>query len=71
MVLVVHFPQSCQISTSDIIEGAIYSILSLLACVTPKTAFRLYGIIPVPAWLAISGLFAYDFYLTWHKKVCD
>jgi hypothetical protein len=26
--------------------------------------FALYGIIPVPAWLAVSGLFAYDMYST-------
>lgn len=26
--------------------------------------FQLYGIIPVPAWLAVSGLFSYDLYST-------
>ncbi|KAF9534438.1 hypothetical protein CPB83DRAFT_844247 [Crepidotus variabilis] len=49
-------------------SGAIYSVLSLLACVAPKMTFRLYGIIPVPAWLAITGLFGYDFYSTISQK---
>lgn len=26
--------------------------------------FQLYGIIPVPAWLVVSGIFAYDSYTT-------
>ncbi|KJA21675.1 hypothetical protein HYPSUDRAFT_140292 [Hypholoma sublateritium FD-334 SS-4] len=45
-------------------SGAIYSIVTLLACVAPKMTFQLYGIIPVPAWLAVSGLFSYDLYST-------
>jgi hypothetical protein len=26
--------------------------------------FQLYGIIPIPAWLVVSGIFAYDSYST-------
>jgi len=26
--------------------------------------FQLYGIIPIPAWLIVSGIFAYDSYTT-------
>ncbi|KAF8171820.1 hypothetical protein BJ912DRAFT_860398 [Pholiota molesta] len=44
--------------------GAIFSIITYLACVAPTMQFALYGIIPVPAWLAVSGLFAYDMYST-------
>lgn len=50
--------------------GAIYSVVSLLACVAPTLTFQLYGIIPVPAWLAVTGLFSYDLYSTLSAKVC-
>ena len=50
--------------------GAIYSIVSFLACVAPKMTFQLYGIIPVPAWLLVAGLFSYDLYRTVKKEVC-
>ncbi|KAG5654455.1 hypothetical protein H0H81_001954 [Sphagnurus paluster] len=43
-------------------SGAIYSVVSLLACVAPTMTFQLYGIIPIPAWLAVTGIFAYDTY---------
>ncbi|KAF9480796.1 hypothetical protein BDN70DRAFT_877116, partial [Pholiota conissans] len=45
-------------------SGAIYSIVTFLACVAPTMKFALYGIIPVPAWLVVSGLFSYDVYST-------
>ena len=31
--------------------------------------FQLYGIIPIPAWLVVSGIFAYDTYSTVAKNV--
>ncbi|KAH9483030.1 RHOMBOID-like protein 12, mitochondrial [Psilocybe cubensis] len=49
-------------------SGAIYTIVTLLACVAPKLTFQLYGIIPVPAWLAVSGFFTYDMYRTISEK---
>ncbi|KDR74534.1 hypothetical protein GALMADRAFT_250548 [Galerina marginata CBS 339.88] len=49
-------------------SGAIYSVVSLLACIAPTLTFQLYGIIPVPAWLAVSGFFAYDLYSTMSNK---
>ena len=51
-------------------KGAIYSILSLLACVAPNMTFQLYGIIPISAWLAVSGIFVYDLFSTMYGKVC-
>lgn len=57
------------INSFIIIQGAIFSITSLLACVAPTMRFHLYGIIPIPAWLAVSGLFAYDFYSTLSNQV--
>ncbi|RDB23288.1 RHOMBOID-like protein 12, mitochondrial [Hypsizygus marmoreus] len=43
-------------------SAAIYGVISFLACVAPKMTFQLYGLIPIPAWLAVSGIFAYDTY---------
>ena len=51
-------------------SGAMYSVISFLACVAPKATFQLYGIIPVPAWLCVSGLFLYDVYSAMNDKVC-
>lgn len=54
-----------------VLIGAIYSIVSLFACVAPTATFQLYGIIPVPAWLLVTGLFSYDLYSTLSNKVRD
>lgn len=51
------------------ITAAIYSIVSFLACVAPRMTFQLYGIIPIPAWLAVTGIFAYDTYSAINDKV--
>jgi len=49
-------------------SAAIYSVVSFLACVAPKMTFQLYGIIPIPAWLAVAGIFAYDTYSAVNDK---
>ncbi|GLB33595.1 putative rhomboid [Lyophyllum shimeji] len=49
-------------------SGAIYSVVSFLACVAPTMTFQLYGIIPVPAWLLVTGVFAYDTYSAINDK---
>lgn len=49
--------------------AAIYSVVSFLACVAPRMTFQLYGIIPIPAWLAVTGIFAYDTYSAINDKV--
>ncbi|KAG6890931.1 hypothetical protein C0995_000888 [Termitomyces sp. Mi166 len=36
--------------------------------IAPKATFQLYGIIPVPAWLAVTGIFAYDTYSAMYDK---
>ncbi|KAJ6629199.1 hypothetical protein B0H10DRAFT_1988444 [Mycena sp. CBHHK59/15] len=56
-------PASCGAS------AAIYSILSYLACAAPGSKIYLYAILPVPTWLLVSGLFAYDTYRTATDKV--
>ncbi|KAH8830245.1 hypothetical protein DL96DRAFT_1813323 [Flagelloscypha sp. PMI_526] len=49
-------------------SGALYSAISFLACAAPRMTFMLYGIVPVPAWLAVSGIFAYDAFSTLRKS---
>lgn len=49
--------------------GAIYSVLSFLACVAPRMTFQLYGIIPIPAWACVSGIFLWDSYQSLHSSV--
>lgn len=49
-------------------SAAIYSVVSFLACVAPRMTFQLYGIIPIPAWLAVTGIFAYDTYSAINDK---
>ncbi|KAF8528883.1 rhomboid-domain-containing protein [Hysterangium stoloniferum] len=43
-------------------SGAIYAVISFMACVAPRASFLIFGIIPVPAWGCVGGLFAYDLY---------
>ncbi|KAL1744398.1 hypothetical protein HDZ31DRAFT_38746, partial [Schizophyllum fasciatum] len=45
-------------------SGAIDAVLGFLACAAPRMTFMIYGIVPVPAWLAVGGFFAYDLYGT-------
>ncbi|KAJ7904315.1 hypothetical protein B0H14DRAFT_3079212 [Mycena olivaceomarginata] len=45
-------------------SAAIYSTISFLAFATPRTTLLLYGIVPVPIWLAVGGIFMYDTYRT-------
>lgn len=43
-------------------SAAVYGVVSYLACYAPTMTFQLYGIVPIPAWICVSGLFAYDLY---------
>ncbi|KAJ7774349.1 hypothetical protein DFH07DRAFT_801130 [Mycena maculata] len=45
-------------------SAAVYSTLSFLAFSAPRTTLLVYGIIPVPIWLVVGGLFSYDLYRT-------
>ncbi|KAF9046048.1 rhomboid-domain-containing protein [Hymenopellis radicata] len=46
-------------------SGAVYSVVTLLACMAPRMTFVIW-FIPVPAYLAAPGLFAWDMY--WQLK---
>lgn len=43
-------------------SGAVYAVISFFACVAPMTQFALFGIIPMPAWLFVTGVFLMDGY---------
>ncbi|KAH9853736.1 hypothetical protein C2E23DRAFT_727964 [Lenzites betulinus] len=49
-------------------SGAIYSVISFFACVAPTAQFALFGIIPLPAWAFVTGIFLYDGYSAMHDK---
>lgn len=43
-------------------SGAVYGCLSYFAATNPRATFLIFFVIPAPAWLCVSGLFAYDAY---------
>ncbi|KAI9001225.1 hypothetical protein BD414DRAFT_574685 [Trametes punicea] len=49
-------------------SGAIYSVVSFFACVAPTATFALFGIIPVPAWALVTGIFLWDGYSAMNQK---
>ncbi|EIW62087.1 uncharacterized protein TRAVEDRAFT_163861 [Trametes versicolor FP-101664 SS1] len=49
-------------------SGAIYSVISFFACVAPTATFALFGIIPLPAWAFVTGIFLYDGYSAVNSK---
>jgi hypothetical protein len=40
--------------------GALYGVLAFFACMAPRATFLIFGIVPCPAWLCISGVFIWD-----------
>lgn len=42
--------------------GAVYAVISFLAVIAPKAQFAIFGVIPVPAWAFVTGIFFYDSY---------
>lgn len=40
--------------------GAIYSVLAFFACVMPKASIYIFGIVPMPAWAFVTGIFLWD-----------
>ncbi|PVF97251.1 rhomboid-domain-containing protein [Serendipita vermifera] len=43
-------------------SGALCSIMSFAACLNPTAKVALYGIIPLPLWGCVLGIFLYDLY---------
>lgn len=43
-------------------SGALCAIMSFTACLAPKSTVLLYGIIPMPLWGCVAGIFLYDLY---------
>lgn len=50
-------------------SGAIYSVISFFACMAPNATFALFGIIPMPAWAMVTGIFLYDGYSAINHQV--
>ncbi|SJX62505.1 related to PCP1-mitochondrial serine protease [Sporisorium reilianum f. sp. reilianum] len=44
-------------------SGSVYAIMSAFACVHPRATFLVFFVVPAPAWLCVSGIFAWDL---WH-----
>ncbi|WVQ69713.1 uncharacterized protein L199_007933 [Kwoniella botswanensis] len=43
-------------------SGAIYACLSFYGAMFPQSTVLMFFVIPMPVWVAISGIFAWDFY---------
>ncbi|KAJ9121159.1 hypothetical protein QFC24_004833 [Naganishia onofrii] len=43
-------------------SGAIYASLAYFAAMFPQAKFLMFFIVPMPAWVAVGGIFAYDLY---------
>ncbi|KAM0791267.1 hypothetical protein ACM66B_005743 [Microbotryomycetes sp. NB124-2] len=43
-------------------SGAVYGTLACFATMFPTTTFLLFFVVPVPAWLCVGGIFAWDLY---------
>ncbi len=58
---------------ADSLPAAVFACNSFLACVAPNLIFYIYAIVPVPAWLFVSGVFAFDLWtgLTDRKTTTD
>ncbi|KDN39545.1 rhomboid-domain-containing protein [Tilletiaria anomala UBC 951] len=48
-------------------SGSVYAILSTFACMSPRTTFLLFFVIPIPAWACISGIFVWDLSQAWFR----
>lgn len=61
--------EQAQGSGSHGASGAIYSVVSYFACVAPTTSFYIFGVLPLPAWLVVTGIFLYDGYSAVNQHV--
>ncbi|KAI0356608.1 hypothetical protein OH77DRAFT_1423549 [Trametes cingulata] len=59
-------PKRAQRAGAHGASGAIYSVISFFTCVAPTATFALFGIIPLPAWALVTGIFLYDGYSALH-----
>lgn len=50
--------------------GAIYAVISFMAATAPKATFLIFGIIPMPAWGCVVGLFTWDLLNAVSQRVC-
>jgi membrane associated rhomboid family serine protease len=50
-------------------SGAINGFLAFVGMAFPKSTILLFAIVPVPAWVAVSGLVCYDMYIALRHPV--
>ncbi|THG97664.1 hypothetical protein EW026_g4391 [Hermanssonia centrifuga] len=62
--IVKHYPPWAACGAS----GSVCAMLSYVACVAPTSQALIFGVIPMPVWLAAGGLFAWDIYMTLTDK---
>ncbi|KAG9022067.1 hypothetical protein FRB95_000912 [Tulasnella sp. JGI-2019a] len=43
-------------------SGAIFAVIAFYATLAPTSTFLLFAIVPMPAWLCVGGMAAYDLY---------
>ncbi|GAA5824716.1 hypothetical protein JCM3770_003079 [Rhodotorula araucariae] len=61
-LLVNHFITRNPFYAAHGASGATYGAISFFACAFPREKFLLFFVLPVPAWLCVSGIFAWDVY---------
>ncbi|KAK4056640.1 hypothetical protein OIO90_002192 [Microbotryomycetes sp. JL221] len=49
-------------------SGSVYGTLACFGCMFPTTTFLLFFVVPVPAWLCIGGIFAWDCYGALYRR---
>ncbi|WWC89721.1 uncharacterized protein L201_004646 [Kwoniella dendrophila CBS 6074] len=60
--LTYHRMRSDRWMGSEGASGAIYACLSFYGAMFPQSTVLMFFVIPMPVWVAISGIFAWDFY---------
>ncbi|WWC69141.1 uncharacterized protein I206_103077 [Kwoniella pini CBS 10737] len=60
--LTYHRMKSDRWMGSEGASGAIYACLSFYGAMFPQSTVLMFFVIPMPVWVAISGIFAWDFY---------
>ena len=64
-----NYKQGKQSGGSHGASGAIYSVVSFFACVAPTASFYMFGVLPLPAWAVVTGIFLWDGYSAMNEHV--
>jgi rhomboid-like protein len=50
-------------------SGAVYGTMAFFACMQPRATFLLFFVLPVPAWILVPSIFAWDAYHIFNRGV--